>query len=343
MPVCAIVSFRLGLSDGVSIVAESWRRALTELGFDVMTVAGEGPVDHLLPGLAIGAPVPPEEADLAAALAGADLVVVENLCTIPLNLPATRVVGRLLAGRPAVLHHHDPPWQLPHHAHVTELPLHDPAWRHVVINEHTRRELADRGIHATTIYNGFDPNPPAGDRQATRAALGIADHDLVVMHPVRAIPRKNVPAAVRLSEDLDATYWLLGPAEDGYGPQLDAIVAAARCRVIHTPSPGTMHDAYAAADLVAFPSIREGFGNPPVEAALHHRPAVVGHYAVAEELRAFGFRWFDLADVEAIRRYLREPDLDLLEHNRRIAAEHFSQQRVVADVRQLLREAGWLS
>ena len=38
------MSFRLGLTDGVSIVAESWRQALDDLGFDVVTVAGEGPV-----------------------------------------------------------------------------------------------------------------------------------------------------------------------------------------------------------------------------------------------------------------------------------------------------------
>ena len=64
MPVCAIVSFRLGLSDGVSIIAAGWQRALTDLGFDVTTVAGEGPVDRLLPGLAIGATEPPADDEL---------------------------------------------------------------------------------------------------------------------------------------------------------------------------------------------------------------------------------------------------------------------------------------
>ncbi|HEY5886718.1 MAG TPA: hypothetical protein VIT24_03270, partial [Acidimicrobiales bacterium] len=103
MSTCAIVSFRLGGTDGVSIVAEAWATSLTELGFDVCTVAGEGPVDHLLPGLAIDAAIPPTTAHLAEARADIDLVGVENLVTIPLNLPAARAVSRVLAGRPAIL------------------------------------------------------------------------------------------------------------------------------------------------------------------------------------------------------------------------------------------------
>src|SRR6185437_14893428 len=46
---------------------------------------GRGPVDHLLPGLAIDAPAPPEPAEVTGAVADADVVVVENLCSLPLN------------------------------------------------------------------------------------------------------------------------------------------------------------------------------------------------------------------------------------------------------------------
>ncbi|HEY5097332.1 MAG TPA: hypothetical protein VII46_04755, partial [Acidimicrobiales bacterium] len=65
-------------------------------------MAGDGPVDHLLPGLAIGAHDPPSRTQLDTALAPADLVVVENLCSLPLNPAAAAGVAAALAGRPAV-------------------------------------------------------------------------------------------------------------------------------------------------------------------------------------------------------------------------------------------------
>ncbi len=338
----AIVSFRLGLTDGVSVVAEGWRRTLLDVGFDVVTVAGAGPVDRLLPGLAMAAPPPPTEAEIEAALADADLTVVENLCTIPLNLPAARRVGTALAGRPAVLHHHDPAWQRPHLAACRELPPQDPAWRHVAINALTRRQLAERGIDAVTIYNGFDHRPPTRGREATRRALGVAHEARLLLHPVRAIPRKDVAAAVDLAVALEATYWLAGPAEDGYGAELGRLLRAARCPVLHRAPPTGMPDAYAACDAVAFPSIWEGFGNPPVEAALHRRPAAVGSYPVAQELRGFGFRWFDPGRAVDLAAFLADPDEDLLDQNEAIARSAFSHARMAGDIVRLLGEAGWL-
>jgi mannosylglucosylglycerate synthase len=325
----------------VSVVAGTWARSFEELGWSVQTVAGDGPVDHLLPGLALRATEPPTADEVSQALAGADLVVVENLCTIPLNLPAARVVARVLAGRPTILHHHDPPWQRPAFVHVTELPPTDAAWRHVTINRLTEAQLADRGIAATTIYNGFDVEAPLGDGDSTRAALGVADRERLLLHPVRAIPRKDVPAAVALAEALDATYWLVGPPEDGYDDELAAALTTATCRVIHQPSPGSMADAYAAADAVAFPSTWEGFGNPPIEAAIARRPVAVGPYPVADELRALGFRWFDSVDPAPLEAFLRAPDEALHDTNAAVARANFSLERVRADLHRLLDEAGW--
>jgi len=342
-PVCAIVSFRLGGPDGVSVVADSWASALRTIGFRVVTVAGDGPVDRLLPELGLTSTRPPDRADVTAALADSALVVVENLCTIPLNLPAALVVADTLRGRPAILHHHDPAWQRERFAHLPppELPPDDPAWRHVTINRITEREFAERGLPATTIYNGFDVDPPTGDRAATRAALGIEAGTRLLAHPVRAIARKNIPAAIALAEALGAWYWLLGPAEEGYDGELRAVLAEARCPVLHRPSPTTMADAYAASDAVVFPSTWEGFGNPPLEAALHRRPAAVGAFPVAAELRALGFEWFPTDDPGPLGAFLEKPDGALLERNRDLVRARFSQARVVADLRAVIDEAGW--
>jgi glycosyltransferase involved in cell wall biosynthesis len=266
--------------------------------------------------LGIGAPVPPSRAAVREAIAGVDVVVVENLCSLPLNPAAAEVVADLLRGRPAVLHHHDLPWQRPHLAQLTG-PPDDPAWAHVTINELSRRELADRGIAATRIANHFDPDPPPGRGDVVRAALGVVADERLVLQPTRALERKGVPLGVALAEQLDAVYWILGPAEDGY--DLDTALSRAKTRtLVGRPPATTVHDWYAAADVVAFPSSWEGFGNPTIESAVHDRPLAVGRYPVAEELRAFGFRWHEPDDPSVI-----DDGPDVLAHNHDVARRHF--------------------
>lgn len=338
MAVCAFVSFRLGLDDGVSIVADTWQGIVRGLGHDVVSVAGEGPVDRLVPELAIGATTAPSRGSIERALDGVDLVVVENLLTIPLRPDASEVVADVLAGRPAILHHHDPPWQRTRFRHLDDFVPNDPAWFHVTINQRTVAEFAERDITATRIYNGFDLDPPRGDRHRARRRIGLGDERTVV-HPVRAIQRKNIPAAIALAEALDATYWLTGPAEEGYDDRLAELLASARCPVVHAPL-DNRSDLYAAADMVVFPSIWEGFGNPPVEAAIHRRPVAVGDYPIASELRSLGFDWLRPDEIDELRRELVAPDLERLDHNRSIAEANFGRTATADCVERLLERAG---
>ncbi len=340
MPTVAFVSFRLGRHDGVSVVAATWATAFRALGWSVRTVAGDGPVDHRVAGLGI-AEAGPDPAAVEAALAAADLVVVENLCTIPLNLPAARVVAAALRGRPAVLHHHDPPWQRAAWAHVVELPPTDPAWRHVTINRLTEAQMAERGIVATTIYNGFDVDEPAGDRPGTRGALGVRPDERLVAHPVRAIPRKDVPAAIRLAEALGATYWLVGPAEDGYGPELERHWRAPAAR----PSTDRRRGRWPTPTPPATwsPSRRRGRGS----ATRPSKPPSTGGRS-----RSAPTRWPTSSEPSGSggstrttpppsTQLLRHPDPDLHDHNAAIARAHFGLDRLTGDIRRLLDEAGW--
>lgn len=339
----ALVSFRLGGPDGVSVEAAKWAWALNRLGFSVRTVAGEGEAGIIVAGLAAGAGTAPAASEVDAALAGADLVVVENLCSLPLNPAAAAVVAEVLAGRPAVLHHHDLPWQRPQFP-PSSVPPDDPAWLHVTINELSRRQLEHRGITATTIRNAFHPRPPRGRRARTRALLAVSAGQRLVVHPTRGLRRKGVPEAVALAEALGAVYWLLGPAEDGYGAELDEVLAAAKVPVHHAGLAQrglTMADAYAACDAVVLPSSWEGFGNPVLESALYRRPLAVRRYPVAEELAAFGFRWFPADDPAPLDAWLRRPAPYLLDHNQALARRCFSLFDLPGRLAALFDAAGW--
>ena len=319
----ALVSYRLGTLDGVSVEAAKWAAALRRLGVSVWTVAGEGDADRIVPGLDAWSGQEPDRGQLEEALAGADVVVAENICSLPLNRAASDEVAAALAGRPAVIHHHDLPWQRP--GLGTEVPD-DPAWVHVTVNDLSRRQLAERGVGAVTVRNCFSVEGATGDRERTRREIGVADGEVLVLQPSRAIARKNVPGGVALARSLGATYWLTGPAEEDYGGELDRVLAAAAgagVRVLRGPAEAVA-DAYAACDLVVLPSWWEGFGNPAVEGSLHGRPVVVGPYPVAQELRGLGFDWFGLDDLDALRAWLADPDPGLIARNRDAVRRHLS-------------------
>jgi len=244
-----------------------------------VTVAGAGEVDRTVDGLAWPVTGDPSREQLDAALADVDVAIVANVLSLPLHRAAADAVAEVLRDRPAVLHHHDLPWE--RGTEVDDWPPSDRRWRHVAISEHGRRGLAERGVDAVVIRNVTDVDVPPGDRAGARRALGVADDELLYLHPVRAIERKDVPRALAIAEAAGATYWLTGPAEEGY--DVEAVLANARTRVIRAPA-ADMTDAYAACDAVLLPSRWEGFGQPLLEAAVHDKPVLGADYPVALEL-----------------------------------------------------------
>jgi len=257
----------------------------------------------------------------------------------------------VLADHPrVVLHHHDLPWQREQYQAVDELPPPLEAALHVVINDLSKRQLAERGIPATVIRNHFDLDPAPGDRDATRDRLGVDSADLLLFHPVRAIPRKNVPGALSLAAALQrrlpgrrVVYWLPGPAEDGYDAELRRLLGGTGVEVLRARDVD-MSDAYAACDLVVFPSTWEGFGNPVIESVAHRRPLAVAHYPVLDELEGLGFSFLDVDDIASVAAAMAGL-VDLAPRfsaNLDIARRHLDVALLPDRIERVLRFAGWM-
>jgi glycosyltransferase involved in cell wall biosynthesis len=207
--------------------------------------------------------------------------------------------------------------------------------------------FAARGITACTIRNTFDFDAPAGDRARTRAELGFGDDDVVVLQPTRAIARKDVPGGLRFAEELAAllpdrrvVYWLTGPAEDGYGPELTRVTAAAALSVVFGRA-ASAAGAYAAADVVVFPSTWEGFGNPVVESVIARRPLAARRYPTLEEILASGICLFDVERPDEVAAFLNAPDPAMLERNLELARRAFSLDELPRRLEAAFADLGW--
>jgi mannosylglucosylglycerate synthase len=363
-PQAATISFRLGGRDGVAVEARKWESALHELGFETRRIAGEfedggRPDDVTVPGISI---TRAQNADLdldalRAAVANTELLVVDNICSLPLNVEASHAVARVAAEHPGrvVYRHHDLPWQRRNLLHLeTEFPPREPADAlHVTVNLRSRRELQARGYRrAVTVHNYFDFDAVPGDRAATRAEFGFGDDELVVFHPARAIARKNVPGGLRFTTRLAALgvdrpphYWLSGPAEDGYDKTLERVME--RATVPFTMGRAAIAaDAYAASDVIVFPSTWEGFGNPTIESIIARRACAAFPYPVLAEILASGVRLFSTERPEAVAKFLREPESarqQAFDVNIRRARLSFDIAELPGAIEAAFRQHGWTS
>jgi glycosyltransferase involved in cell wall biosynthesis len=87
------------------------------------------------------------------------------------------------------------------------------------------------------------------------------------------------------------------------------------------------------ADVVTYPSLIEGFGNALLETIHFRRPALVNRYPVyAADIGPLGFTFAEIDGavtpeaVAQVRGWLehRESAAGVVEHNYRLAAQHFS-------------------
>lgn len=242
-----------------------------------------------------------------------DLLIVENALAIPMHVPLGLALTEFIAetGIPTIGHHHDFAWERarfwPNAAADylrTGFPPVLPSVRHVVINSIAAEQLALRtGASSMLIPNvmDFETAPPEEDDYAgdLRSRLGIAPEAILLLQPTRVVPRKGIEQTIELARRLDRPCMVLishasgdeGPAYEAYlrnyasllGVQVSFVghlFAPYRGRAADGSKIYALADAYGEADLIAYPSVVEGFGNAFLEAVYHKRPVVVRRYDV---------------------------------------------------------------
>ncbi|TFH49091.1 MAG: glycosyltransferase [Lysobacterales bacterium] len=245
-----------------------------------------------------------------------DLIVTENVFAIPLNLPLSIALQRVVAetGIPTIAHSHDFYWERERFAVscvkdvlASTFPPNLPNVRHLVINSQAQRELTLKGIPSQVLPNilDFAVEPPGPDayNEDLRRALGLVDGEYFFLQPTRVIRRKGIELAIELVSRLDDLPIKLVISHNiehdsqAYLSEMLALAARLDVQLAYIPErfkpyrvPGegvhkvySLWDAYIQADFITYPSLYEGFGNALLETVYLHKPLLVNRYRVYQE------------------------------------------------------------
>jgi glycosyltransferase involved in cell wall biosynthesis len=241
------------------------------------------------------------------------------------------------------------------------------AHRVVAISEFIRREYEQRGIdprRIEVIYNGIDveQNTARGDPAVTRAQLGLADDERLVLLPGRlsrykgqldlleALPAilQRVPRARLVFAGYDSPELgdLVVPNAGTVGAVLDlrARELGVTERVIQTGPTDQIAEMCAAADVVVTPSWAEPFGLVVAEAMAAGKPIVCAAGGAIPELLEDGVSGLlvpphdSTALAAAVVRLLEDPALGarLAARAQRVVREKFTIERYAAHLQAVL-------
>jgi len=154
---------------------------------------------------------------------------------------------------------------------------------------------------------GIDARPVAGDEiDAAMARFGITRPYVLWTGTIE--PRKNLRGlleAWRLAQRSDEMLVLVGP--EGWHEDIDPLVAAARnVRSTGFVDRSTLAALYSGASLFCWPSLREGFGLPVLEAMSHGCPVITSRGTSTEEIAGDAGVLVDPHDPNDIARALTE-------------------------------------
>jgi glycosyltransferase involved in cell wall biosynthesis len=242
-------------------------------------------------------------------LAGVDILIAHNVCSLHKNLPLTaalKQVSEQPAGPRLVCWHHDLAWTTPRYRHELHpgypwdlLCTHWPQAVQVVVSELRQRELAELvGILPELIHvipNGVDASKFFKLEAQTIAfvqELDLLAAGPLLLLPVRITRRKNIELALRalavLQQEFPRAVLVVtgplgphNPANRDYLAQLTSLrselglegSAHFLAEITGSFLPDeVIADLYRLADALLMPSREEGFGIPLLEAGLAGLP-----------------------------------------------------------------------
>jgi len=262
-----ICHFRVGLMDGVSLEIDKWKKVLEEVDHKVYLLAGETSSSDatIIPKLRLDHPeirkiyynafcslkdfnsekeftqevykiagqIEEEISLLFIKKYSIDILDIENIWSLPLNIPATIAFYRIakVAGIRVIAHHHDFFWERVNYSNPTcktvkdiltfYFPPKDNQTKHIVINSIAQDELEKRrGIKAVVIPNVFDFEETSWKvddyNRDFKKSLGINSKDIIILQATRIVARKGIELALDLVKELARPENLLLLKEKGF-------------------------------------------------------------------------------------------------------------------------------
>lgn len=381
MPRIGFIATRIAGTDGVSLEADKWAEVIHGEGYEVFYFAGEldTPSERSM-SVPLAHFSHPEIRDISRICFGCEtrdrdctrriqklketlkdalydyldrfslnLLVVQNVLSLPMNLPLGLAVSEVIAetGIPTIAHHHDFYWERNRFLvncvwdYINQaFPPQHPAISHVCINSSASHQLNLRhGLSSTVIPNvfNFEEEPPPPDDYAVDFVdrIGLQDDELLILQPTRVVMRKGIEHSIEFVRRLGRPARFVVSHAEGderrdYGQRIrdyaellgvttvfaSDYIDEERGQDENGHKIYSLDDIYPLADLVTYPSDFEGFGNAFLETVYFRKPVVVNLYSVYMiDIRPRGFRTIELDGyvteeaLELARRILDDPDL----------------------------------
>ncbi len=310
---------------------------------------------------------------------GFDILIVQNALAIPVNIPLGLAISEFISENriPTIAHHHDFFWERERFISEASIdylrtafpPVH-PSIQHVVINSLAGQDLARfTGVNWTLVPNVLDfkslPREIDDYNQDFKNEIGLDEDSLLVLQPTRVVSRKGIEIAAELVKRLDhpkATLVISHKAGDegqDYLMRIEEFAAFIDVDVLFIadrigPNRGndengrkiySLWDAYLNTDLVAYPSLYEGYGNAFVEAIYFKKPIAINRYSIFTadiEPKGFDVITFDgyitNEKVDEIKMLLDNPErmTRMVEKNYMLGWRYLSYEMLEEKLEQLL-------